>query len=287
MGARLRWVAVALTRGLTDLPIGMGLFVSSLTFTTFLWLDLPLSPRWIAASGLIFFALYGVNRLTDLAEDTLTQPDRAAFVARRWWTLAGAFAAAFVAGGALAWTAGISVAALAPCALAVPVYSAPWLPGGRRLKDLTLAKSLFAGFFLVYGSAGLVVAYAPDGAPGAAPMLAFVYARVVMNTVLCDVPDAPGDRALGVMTVPARFGVARTLAVLQAANLAVTLVAAAAWWGEPVPIAVIAGAAVAAEAVLAAARRGLVGVALKTAADLEVVAWAVYGGVAWGWTSGG
>jgi 4-hydroxybenzoate polyprenyltransferase len=257
---------------LTDVPVGMGLFGASVTLGLYGWLGVPAHAAWVAASGLLLFALYGVNRLTDLREDTLTQPERARVVRRSLVPLSGLFAAAGLAAVGLSASAGVKLSWLAPVLLAVPVYSARWLPGGRRLKDVTLAKNVFVAAVTVYGTAGVASLLLGPRA-GVGGYLVFAAGRVTLNNVLCDVPDADGDRTLGVMTLPARYGAVATLVGLRWSNLLLAAVGVALAGSTPL----VLGSAVAGELVLRAALAGrLRGPTLKTVADLEVAAWPVY-----------
>lgn len=188
--------------------------------------SLLLSVPVNAAAGVAFLvtlAVYNHNKLTDLAEDGVNDPEQAAFFGsrKRLFTLlsAGAYVAALclsALGGSMAFAL-----TLFPGVLGV-LYSSRWLPGpgADRLKDV-----------LVVGTAAVAVAWAvplallplafAGGAVGlgSVVVLVFFFVRTVVAVELFNVRDVEGDRREGVGTLPVVLGVGPTQAVLGALNV--------------------------------------------------------------------
>lgn len=192
-------------------------------------LSLPLSPAPVVA-GLLTFAVYGNDRLTDLETDALSAPMRTAYV-RRYrgilYVLAavsyGLAVAIAVLGGPLAF--GL---ALLPGAVWL-LYARDWVPSlgvdVRRLKEILILNSM-----LVAVAWSLVIVFLPlafvDAAvtPTAGVVFLFFVMATFVNTEIPNVRDMEGDREIGVATLPVVFGVRRTRYVLYGVTLLTAVV---------------------------------------------------------------
>lgn len=181
-----------------------------------MWLlSLPTSIAPIAV-GLVTFAVYNGNNLTDLDEDAVNSPRCAAFVERHSWALAGVCA---VAGTVALGLAGIAGGPLAVAVVLVPVvtgvaYSVPI--AGWRLKDVFAVNTI-----LVAGAWAVTVTYLPvaisnDPVPlvHTIPVLAILFLRTLISVEVFNVRDVAGDRESGVSTLPATVGLDATRHVL-------------------------------------------------------------------------
>jgi 4-hydroxybenzoate polyprenyltransferase len=173
--------------------------------------------------GLIAFAIYTANTLTDLDEDAINRPDQASFVRRN----ARLFAALSVFGYAcalgIAWRFGgvLGVAtALAPGIVAALYSCSPSRLPLPRLKDVLGINTLAVALAWTVVLVGLPIAFGLD-ASGRQLGFAFVFLllRNALSVELFNVTDVEGDRASGVSTVPVRFGIERAKWVFYAIDL--------------------------------------------------------------------
>ncbi|MFC7250156.1 UbiA family prenyltransferase [Halomicroarcula sp. GCM10025324] len=178
-------------------------------------LSLPLTAA-PAVAGLLTFAVYGNDRISDLETDAVSAPRRTAYV-RRYkdilYVLAalsyGLAVALAVLGGPLAFAL-----SLLPGAIWL-LYAQDWLPSigtnVRRLKEVAVLSSA-----LVAGAWALVIVFLPlafAGAsltPAAGIVFLFFFLATFVNTEIPNVRDMEGDRQIGVDTLPTLFGVRRT-----------------------------------------------------------------------------
>lgn len=181
-----------------------------------MWLlSLPTTIAPIAV-GLVTFAVYNANNLTDLDEDAVNSPRCAAFVERH--------SAALAVICAVAATLALALAAIAGGPLAVAVVLVPVVTGvvysvpiaGRRLKDVFAVNTI-----LVAGAWAVTVTYLPVAVSDVAvplvhtiPVLAILFLRTVISVEVFNVRDVAGDRASGVSTLPATLGMDATKHVL-------------------------------------------------------------------------
>lgn len=183
------------------------------------------------AVGLVTFAVYNANNLTDLDEDAVNSPRCAAFVERHSRAIAGVCAIAAVLALALAWIAGgfLAVAVVLVPVVTGVLYSVPI--AGRRLKDVFALNTV-----LVAGAWAVTVTYLPvavvDGAVSSIhtiPVCAILFLRTVVSVEVFNVRDVAGDRASGVSTLPATLGLQATkhsLVFLDGVALAIAVGAA-------------------------------------------------------------
>lgn len=196
-----------------------------------------LSIRWTAApvvAGLLTFAVYGSDRITDVETDAESTPGRTAFVRRHEDLLYvlvslsyGLAVALTVLGGPIAF--GL---ALLPGAVWI-LYASDWASSVDtpfpRLKDVLLLNSA-----LVAVAWSLVVVFLPVAFAGArvTPAVGVVFVFFVLatfvNTEVPNVRDVESDRSAGVATLPVVLGVRRTRHVLYGVvTLAAAVLAAA------------------------------------------------------------
>lgn len=190
--------------------------VAAAKVTFAMWLLSIPTPVAPIAVGLVTFAVYNANNLTDLDEDAVNSPRCAAFVERHSRAIAGVCAVAGVLALALAGLAGGPVAvgvALVPVVTGV-FYSVPL--AGRRLKDVFALNTV-----LVAGAWAVTVTYLPvalaDGAiplSRTIPVCAILFLLTFVSVEVFNVRDVAGDRASGVATLPATLGVDATKHVL-------------------------------------------------------------------------
>lgn len=221
-GTRPAWVA---TTGYT-ICVHCSLLLAAVGAIKVTVVSLLLSIPINAAAGVAFLvtlAVYNHNKLTDLAEDGVNDPERATLFGsrKRLFTLlsAGAYVAALV----LSAFGGLVALALTlfPGLLGV-LYSSRWLPGDGpdRLKDVLGVGTAAVALAWAVPLALLPLAFeGREFGAAAVVVLAFFLLRTVVAVELFNVRDVAGDRREGVGTVPVVLGVRSTRYVLGALNL--------------------------------------------------------------------
>lgn len=169
----------------------------------------------VAGAGLLAYAADRWPRIGLSARDN---PTRSGLLERRRPALAlvAAFALTLVGAGLRrrGWPTPGALAVLAP-----PTLAYPWLKRRFLLKNLAVP-------FVWAGALGWVAFDGPSGA-GEGAALAALFLLLAAGTLLCDLKDAAGDRALGFGGAAARFGPARARDLAR--TLLVLVLAQAAW----------------------------------------------------------
>ncbi len=189
-------------------------------YFSFLLYGVP--PKWnlLGATFFLIFAVYGLNKLTDLREDVINNPERVEYVKKLYggmkYAVMVSLGMALFLGYLTGWKA---VAVLIFPIVAGFFYSVRLLPGYPRLKDITGVKNLIIATTWANGTAFL-----PSIASGGISPLKvilvyyFFFMKSMINTILFDVRDVEGDRLNGINTIPVRFGVGRTRLLLLIMN---------------------------------------------------------------------
>ncbi|NGM69375.1 UbiA family prenyltransferase [Natronolimnobius sp. AArcel1] len=188
----------------------------SVVVTTVVLADLPLEPipLFIVFAATLF--VYTVNRFTDLEEDEVNVPDRAAFTKRYGRLLLGIGVCCYLG------TIGVAVVLGVPGAiyLLLPLVAAVLYSIGG-IKRLLLVKNLFVG--VAWGLLPLGAGYYYDSlwTPEILFLAGYITAMITIAAVVFDIKDIEGDRAEGIATVPNTVGVPRTRRLAQAGTLVV------------------------------------------------------------------
>ncbi len=168
----------------------------------------------------VFFlavAIYNLNKLTDVHEDTVNVPERARFVKRYYNYIAasivGFFCAAVVCAflcnpyAILVITFGFFIGAL---------YSVQMF--GARLKELLLVKNVTIAATCTVGAVLVPFAVHESSIIVLSLIAYFVFFKALINTLLFDVRDLRGDQFSGTITVPISLGLNKTKGLLLALN---------------------------------------------------------------------
>ena len=107
---------------------------------------------------------------------------------------------------------------MAPSFLASFVYSVKLSESIPRLKEVVGVKSVLVAFG--WGLTGALLPTISQPADALKVVLAFsyIFIQLLVNTILCDIPDMDGDMAAGVKTVPIVLGLDSTRKLLLAIN---------------------------------------------------------------------
>lgn len=173
-----------------------------------------LAPPWqlLLMAYLFSYGAYTVNRMSDIEQDAVSNPERTSHLAGRRRYLAAIAAGYFLLGYLMAAlrNAYFFVALLAPLALSL-AYSVGSrrlvrVVGASRLKDKLLLKNIVTsfGWSLIPFLVGFYYLSFPAPLLFLAP---FIFLRLVANTIFFDVRDVSADVQFGVKTVPGVYGV--------------------------------------------------------------------------------
>jgi 4-hydroxybenzoate polyprenyltransferase len=183
-----------------------GYFLEGVTFSPFL----------LFAAFLVTFAVYGLNKYTDRAEDSINRPEIL--------PKASSFYLVFsIVSMIVGFSIGLLEGILAFGVLCAPViigviYSVKISPSIPRLKEIVGIKSLVVAL-----SWALTGSLLPDSFHSAklqiiAIVFVYIFIRVFVGTILCDVLDKKGDLASGVETIPIKLGRNKTKKLLILLN---------------------------------------------------------------------
>ncbi len=189
--------------------------VMVVVFAFFLY-SFRIVPGLLLAAFLVTFAVYGLNKVTDKAEDSINRPETVP-------KASGFYLALSIASMLIGFFIGILEGILAFFVLFAPViigviYSVRISKSIPRLKEIVGVKSL-----VVAVSWALTGCLLPDSI-GAAKLqvsvivFIYIFIRVFVGTILCDVLDKKGDLASGVETIPIRLGRSKTKKLLLLIN---------------------------------------------------------------------
>jgi 4-hydroxybenzoate polyprenyltransferase len=189
-----------------------------------LLLELPPNPAPLVV-GLVTFAVYATDRITDVETDALTDRQKAAFV-RRYERFLYPLAAG-------AYGLAVTVAALGgPLALALTLlpglfwvfYAANWFDGVTetfyRLKEQFLLNTTMIALAWAVTITFLPIAFAGEEVTlTALAVFTYFFLRVFVLAEVGNIPDRNGDELIGVDTIPVVYGVDGTRRALYLVNL--------------------------------------------------------------------
>jgi len=175
-------------------------------------------PHYLGAYIICFlmiFAMYNMNRYSDINEDIVTHPNRYSFTMKyRKYIELSAILAVLIS-LIIGYLRNLSIVfiILLPLVLAI-LYSFRWIPKNlfryQRLKDVPLVKNILIAFcwaIIVW----VVIAYSWSEFNIAAISVAIIiFTRFFINTVMFDIRDTHGDKKHGTHTLPVLIGVKNT-----------------------------------------------------------------------------
>ncbi|WP_436935234.1 UbiA family prenyltransferase [Halovenus marina] len=229
MNARLRSLTTRLWRTLEYSSAYLALIAAAKVLIVMYILSLPLSPAPLVGA-LVTFAIYANDRIVDTESDSVSNPDRTAFVQRyqsELYVLAavayGLGVAVAALGGALAF--GLTVL---PGLLWV-AYAVEWIQVNTvqvtRLKEIPVINSVLVAIAWAVPVVVLPVAFADATLTPTAGLLVLYFSfATFVNTEIANIRDVESDRASGVATMPTIVGVERTRVVLSALSLGTLVV---------------------------------------------------------------
>jgi 4-hydroxybenzoate polyprenyltransferase len=183
-----------------------GYFLEGVTF----------SAALLFAAFLVTFAVYGLNKYTDRAEDSINRPETLPRASSYYLVFS---IVSMIVGFSIGLLEGILsfVVLCAPVIIGV-IYSVKISTSIPRLKEIVGIKSLVVAL-----SWALTGSLLPDSLYSAklqiiVVVFVYIFIRVLVGTILCDVLDKKGDLASGVETIPIRLGRNKTKKLLILLN---------------------------------------------------------------------
>jgi len=216
--------AFRLVGGLFNFLVSTSVFLaaSGVFKLYFSFLLYGVQPRWnlLASTFFIVFSVYGINKLTDIKEDEINNPERVSYVKRvakalKYAVIMSLFLAVLLS----ALTSPFAVLVILFPIVAGALYSIRLLPGYPRLKDITGVKNLIIAATWANGTAFLPYLVA-SGISFQKVFLIyyFFFMKSMINTILFDVRDIEGDSINGIQTIPVRLGLEKSRAMLLILN---------------------------------------------------------------------
>jgi 4-hydroxybenzoate polyprenyltransferase len=185
------------------------------------------APTWDLLLMAYLFSLgaYSINRYADFAQDSISHPDRTAYLKGRLGGLRVLSAACFLVGYALAlfrnlvFFAGLLVPLGLALAYSVSSKGMRDSLGVSRLKEASFMKNVTIsfGWSLVPVLVGLYFVSIPLAIVALVP---FIFLRLMVNTIFFDQRDVVADSAFGVTTLPISLGMAGSSRVMDLLDLA-------------------------------------------------------------------
>lgn len=192
-------------------------------------LSLPLSPAAVVG-GLVAFAIYANDRLSDMNTDVASNPRRATFVYRHRDVLYVLATIAYGVGTAIAALGGPLAfgMALFP-GVAWLLYGVEWVPFPRfpfrRVKELLVLNSVLVATAWSLSVVVVPLAFADRAlSPTALVLILYFGLGTFVNTEIANAADVESDRRTGTRTLPIALGVRRTCYVLYGITLLVGVV---------------------------------------------------------------
>jgi len=186
-----------------------------IVFASFLY-GTEISFKLLLAAFLATFSVYCLNMVTDKKEDAINRSENSP---KNIHYYVVASSVAMFASLAI----GITVSVEALLILVAPLiigclYSIQILKSMPRLKELVGVKSLVVAFSWAMTGAFLPVTIQLVPAYKEVLVFFYLFAQILVNTIIFDALDVRGDRASGIVTVPVALGKKNTKKLLLMIN---------------------------------------------------------------------
>jgi 4-hydroxybenzoate polyprenyltransferase len=182
---------------------------------SFCLLSYRIIPDLLLAAFLVTFSVYSLNRLTDRVEDSINRPERTTKPIFFLFLLVVSMLAGLLMG--LLEGLNCFIVLLSPLLIGL-VYSVRLSKSVPRLKDVVGAKSFAVAASWALTGSLLPVSFYAASLEKVFLDFAYIFIRILVGTILCDVLDRKGDLIAGVETIPLRFGRKKTKRLLIIMN---------------------------------------------------------------------
>ncbi|MBI2185047.1 MAG: UbiA family prenyltransferase [Thaumarchaeota archaeon] len=197
---------------------------SAFTFTTSLLLGFFPTVDLLVAAYLFTYGSYTLNRKREAELDAVSNPERTKYILGRAKYLNLIIGLCYLGSLLIAFNRNLLflAALFAPLILSyfynIGSKKFVGVMGASRLKEKFLIKNIAvsAGWALI---PFLVLLYFGAGVSPAVPVVfIFIFLRVFINTVFCDIRDVDSDRAANIRTIPLMVGIRKTKLLLLGVN---------------------------------------------------------------------
>ncbi len=169
---------------------------------------------------LITFGIYGLNKLTDLKEDAINNPDRAMTIGRIDVVFKLTVALSFILSMVLGFLVDFSTIPVLVFPLFFGIlYSIKLSKNLPRLKDITGVKNLSIAISWSVVSTFLPVIYILEKKEVLIILIFYLFfIKSLINSILFDIRDIEGDRKSNIRTIPIYLGKDKTKKLLLILN---------------------------------------------------------------------
>lgn len=169
---------------------------------------------------LITFGIYGLNKLTDLKEDAINNPDRAKTIGKIEVVFKHTVALSFILSMVLGFLVDFSTIPVLIFPLFFGIlYSIKLSKNLPRLKDITGVKNLTIAFSWSVVSTFLPLIYILEKKKILIILIFYLFfTKSLINSILFDIRDIEGDRKSNIRTIPIFLGRGKTTKLLLILN---------------------------------------------------------------------
>ena len=188
-----------------------------LPYFSFLLYEVKVNFNLLLASFLLTFAVYNLNKLTDVKEDSVNMPERAGFIEKNKHCVIFATITSYIIALSLSFLQN-------PLAIFIILF--PFCTGivysiklsSIRLKDITGIKNITIALSWAVIGTFLPLTVSFRDFIIIPLVFYFFFIRVFIGSITFDVRDIEGDRISGVKTIPVVFGRQKTKNLLLLLN---------------------------------------------------------------------
>jgi 4-hydroxybenzoate polyprenyltransferase len=182
-----------------------------IVFACYLY-GVEISSKLLLAAFLATFSVYCLNKVTDGKEDAINRSGRKP---QKTSILIAASAIAMVISLTLGFTTSVSALIILAAPLIIGcIYSVQFTKSIPRLKEVVGVKSVVVAFSWALTGAFLPVTLQAVPAYKEVLVFFYVFAQLLVNTIIFDALDVKGDFISGIITVPIALGKKNTKKLL-------------------------------------------------------------------------
>ena len=190
------------------------------TFSCLLY-GVAISPVLLLIGFLAVFSVYGLNKATDVAEDSINRPEMTSKNSNYY--LISSVAALLISLILSALQSFLTLLIVAAPLLIGVIYSVKFSPSIPRLKEITGVKSLAVAFSWALTGSLLPITIQSVAWEKVLIVFVYIFTQSFVNTILFDTLDMAGDKFSGVKTIPVALGKEKTRNLLLAINSSLCL----------------------------------------------------------------
>ncbi|MCK4968097.1 MAG: UbiA family prenyltransferase, partial [Candidatus Aenigmarchaeota archaeon] len=191
-----------------------------MVYTTSVLIGFPVSMQLLIILFLLTFSSYNLNKKTDIKEDKISHPSRAAFVEKHGNNIIRVSVLAYFVGALISFNINIIIGFLYLFFLfSCIIYSKNITLGTikiSRLKNKFVIKNITVAFTWALVTTLIPVFFFNNTQIfNIILIFLFIFFKVFANTIFFDIRDIKGDMAVGIKTIPVHLGIEKTKIFLQ------------------------------------------------------------------------